>query len=68
MKVKVTALCQLTGVVTRIMNAKYQCSGINTSEDMTQVKVFVTDRGTDGQRDRQMNEFQCLFNTQPFSF
>ena len=34
-------------VVTRIIHAKYQCSSINTSEDMSQVKVFVTDRGTD---------------------
>ena len=25
------------------MHAKYQCSIINTSEDMSQVKVFVTD-------------------------
>ena len=32
---------------------KYQCSIINTSEDMRQVKVFVTDRGTDG----RANEF-----------
>ena len=29
------------------MHAKYQCSIFNTSEDMSQVKVFVTDRGTD---------------------
>ena len=26
-----------------IMHAKFQCSIINTSEDMGQVKVFVTD-------------------------
>ena len=39
-KVKVTAWCQLKGLVTRIMHAKYQCSIINTSEDMSQVKVF----------------------------
>ena len=32
-----------------IMYAKYQCSIINTSEDMSQVKVFVTDRQTDRQ-------------------
>ena len=29
-KVKVTAWCQLKGLVTRIMHAKYQCSTINT--------------------------------------
>ena len=34
-----------------IMQAKYQCSIINTSEDMSQVKVFVTD----GQTDRGMS-------------
>ena len=33
------------------MHAKYQCSIFDTSEDMRQVKVFVTDRGTDGQTD-----------------
>ena len=44
LKVKVMAWCQLKGLVTRIMHAKYQCSIINTSEDMSQVKVFVTDR------------------------
>ena len=38
--------CQLKGLVTRIMHAKYQCSITNTLEDMSQVKVFVTDRGT----------------------
>ena len=31
----------------------YQCSIINTSEDVGEVKVFVTN----GQRDRQTNEF-----------
>ena len=36
-------------VVTRIMHAKYQSSIINnnTSENMSQVKVFVTDRRMD---------------------
>ena len=34
------------------MHAKYQCSIINTSEDMSQVKVFVTDGQTDGRTDR----------------
>ena len=33
------------------MHAKYQCSIFNTSEDMSQVKVFVTDRRTDGGTD-----------------
>ena len=41
-------------LVTRMMHAKYQCSIINTPEDMSQVKVFVTDGRTDGQRDGQM--------------
>ena len=45
--VKVIAWCQIKGLVTRIMHAKYQYSIINTSEDMTQVKVFVMDRRTD---------------------
>ena len=48
-KDEVTAWCQLKGLVTRIMHAKYQCSIINTSEDMGQVKfLWRTDRGTDG--------------------
>ena len=34
----VTAWCILKGFVTRIMHAKYQCSIINTPEDMSQVK------------------------------
>ena len=50
-KVKVTAWCQLKGIVTRIRHAKYQCSIINTSEDMSKVKVFVTDGQTDRQKD-----------------
>ena len=37
-----------------IMHAKYPCSIINTSEDMSQVKVFVTDRRWD--------EVNLLFN------
>ena len=56
-KVKVTVWCQLKELVTRIMHAKYQCS--ITSEDMSQVKVFVTDRQTDrpleGQTDGRMS-------------
>ena len=47
------------GLVTRIMPAKNQCSIINTSEDMSQVKVFVTDRQTEGQTNGRTNEFQC---------
>ena len=50
-KVKVTAWRHLKGFVTRIMHAKYQCSIFNTSEDISQVKVFVTDRRRDGQTD-----------------
>ena len=53
MKVKVTAWCQLKGLVTSIMHAKCQCSIINTPEDLSQVKVLVTDRKMDG----QTNEF-----------
>ena len=52
-KVKVTAWCQLRELVTRTMHAKYQCSIFNTSEDMSQVKVFVTE----GRTDRQTNDF-----------
>ena len=47
-----TAWYQWKGLVTRIMHAKYQCYIINTSEDMSQVKVFVTDGRTDGWTDR----------------
>ena len=41
-----------------IMHAKYQCSIINTSEDMSQVKVFVTDRGTDGRMSFNVPRFR----------
>ena len=47
--------CQLKGLVTRIMNAKYQCSIFNTSEDMSQVKVFATDRQRNRWMDRRMS-------------
>ena len=33
------------------MHTKYQCSILKTSEDMSQVKVFVTDRETEEQTD-----------------
>ena len=42
------------------MHAKYQCSIIKTSEDMSQVKVFVTGRQTDGQTDRRMDEWVLM--------
>ena len=32
---------QIKGLVTTIIYAKYQCSIFNTSEDMSQVKVFM---------------------------
>ena len=50
-------MCQLKGLVTRTMHAKYQYSIFNTSEDMSQVKVFVTDRRTDGRTEGRTNEF-----------
>ena len=59
-KVKVTAWGHLKGLVTRIMHAKYQCSIFNTSEDMSQVKVFVTDEGTDRGTDRQTDEWDLM--------
>ena len=40
-----------------IMHAKYQCSVINTSEDMNQVKVFVTE----GQTDERMSFMSPIF-------
>ena len=45
----VIAWYELKGLVTRTMLAKYQCSIINTSEseDMSQVKVFMTERWTE---------------------
>ena len=55
-KVKVTGWHHLKGLVTRIMHAKYQCSIFNTSEDMTKVKVFVTDRRRVIGTDRRTNE------------
>ena len=36
-----------------IMHTKYQCSIINTSEDMSQVKVFLTEEQKDGRTDRR---------------
>ena len=39
---------------------KYQCSNFNTSEDMSQVKVFVTDRGTDKGTDGQTDEWDLM--------
>ena len=47
------AWCQVKGLAAGTMHVKYQCSIINTSEDMIQVKVFVTD----GRTDRWTNEF-----------
>ena len=49
-----------TDILTDMCNTgghKYQCFIINTSEDMSQVKVFVTDRHMHGQTIRQTNEF-----------
>ena len=46
-------------LVPMISHAKYQISIINISEDMSQVKGFVTDRRTDGQTERWTNEFRC---------
>ena len=37
------------------MHAKYQCSITYTSEDMSQVKVFVTDGQTDRQTDERID-------------
>ena len=64
-KVKVTDWCQLKGLVTRTMHAKYQCSIFNTSEDMSQVKVFVTDRRTDGRTEVQ-KDGRMSFNVPRF--
>ena len=47
------------------MHAKYQCSIINTSEDMSQVKVFVTDGLTDRRTDRR-TDGQMSFNVPRF--
>ena len=43
-----------------IMHAKYQCSIINTSEDMSQVKVFVTDRQTEGRTEGRTDEWDLM--------
>ena len=41
-----------------IMHTKYQCSIINTSEDMSQIKVFVTDRQRDRRRSFNVPRFR----------
>ena len=63
LKVKVTAWRHLKGLVTWIMHAKYQCSIFNTSEDVSQVKVFVTDRQRDGRTDRQTDKWVLMSPT-----
>ena len=45
------------------MYAKYQGFIINTSEDMSQVKVFVTDRQTDGGMSLNVPNFRERRNT-----
>ena len=45
------------GLTQGTMHAKYQCSIINNSEDISQVKVFVTDRRTDWRTDRGTDEW-----------
>ena len=45
--VKVTAWCQWKGLVTRITHAKWSMLYHNTSEDMSHVKVSVTEGQTD---------------------
>ena len=54
-KVKATARYQWKMCVTMIKHAEYHCFIINTSEDMSQVKVFVTDRHTNRQTAGQMS-------------
>ena len=51
-------MCQLEGLVPRIIHAEHQCHILNTSEDyMSQVKVFVTDIGTDRQTNRRTDKW-----------
>ena len=40
-----------------IIHAKHQCFIVNTLEDMSQVKVLVTDRRTDRQTNRRTDEW-----------
>ena len=61
-KAKVTTWCQLERPknVPRIIHAKHQCHIFNTSEDMSQVNIFVTDRGTDRQINRRTDEWVIM--------
>ena len=43
-----------------IIRAKHQCYIFNTSEDMSEVKVFVTDRGTDRQTNTRTDEWVLM--------
>ena len=47
------------------VRVKYQCSIVNTSEDMSQVKVFVTDRQTDRRTDG-LTDGRMSFNVARF--
>ena len=42
------------GLIIRMVHAKYESSTFNGSKVMGKVKVFVTDRRTDGRTDRRM--------------
>ena len=50
--VKVTTWYHRKGLVTKNTHAKYQSSICNSAKVMAKVKVFVTDRRTDRQRDK----------------
>ena len=59
-KVRVTAWCQLQGLLTRIIHAKYQFSIINTSEDSAMLKfLWQTDiHGTNGRMSFNVPRFR----------
>ena len=58
--VKVTTWHHRKGLVTKNTHAKYQSSICNSAKVVAEVKVFVTDRRTDRQRDGRTDEWHLM--------